>query len=241
MAGDLSDCHNLLSPKLLSLIREAGSKSHLFIDVGCGEGTLTVEAAEIAGKIVGIDVAEERIKQASRIVEDRCLDNVTFRVADGEITDYRSLVSPSRIDAVIANLCMSDSMIIRSWEALDPGGNVIFCCLEEAQWQETGRASRFAYSQERMREVLKKTGFTLEHLSIDREVLQFSTISELETCFSKSPLRPKWEKDGRWMGLMRYFDEGGRTITSKSHMIVKAVKGGKNNKNMKIANCKIQS
>jgi ubiquinone/menaquinone biosynthesis C-methylase UbiE len=54
------------------------------LDVGCGPGTITVGVAEAVkpGKVVGIDVDEERIEQAREEARNRDAGNVAFQVAD---------------------------------------------------------------------------------------------------------------------------------------------------------------
>ena len=218
------DREKWLSPRLLSLIRSSDLAGRSCVDVGCGEGGLTFPASEYVGRILGIDVAEDRIARAKQILLDRGLENVSFRVADADRADYRALVREGRIDGVMANLCMSDPIIDRTSEALDAGGLLLFCCFEETQWKETGRKSRYAYSEERLREVLRRRGFGVGLVRIEREVIEFSTQEEAETYFSVGPLRTRWERDGRWERLMAYFDSGGRTFTARSQFIVRAVR-----------------
>lgn len=51
-------------------------------DVGCGTGTLTVELARFAGKVIGIDLSKEMLRRARAVAKARGVRNVDFRQGD---------------------------------------------------------------------------------------------------------------------------------------------------------------
>ena len=51
-------------------------------DIGCGTGSLTVELARFAEKVIGIDLSQEMLRRARDIAKERQLRNVEFRRGD---------------------------------------------------------------------------------------------------------------------------------------------------------------
>ncbi len=67
-------------PKLCEYLR----KGDHVLDVGCGPGTITLDVAEFVypGKVIGIDIAENAIKDARKAAKERNIENVEFVVRD---------------------------------------------------------------------------------------------------------------------------------------------------------------
>jgi hypothetical protein len=87
------------------------------------------------------------------------------------------------------------------------------------QWKETGKVSRFAYDETRMRSVLKGQGFGVEALEVERDVRRFSSVEE--GLAAAVGLEDRWKADGRWFRYIAFLESGGRTLT-RSHLLVKA-------------------
>jgi hypothetical protein len=87
------------------------------------------------------------------------------------------------------------------------------------QWKETGKVSRFAYDESRMRAALETRGFAVEALEVDRDVRRFDSVEE--GLAAAVGLEDRWKADGRWFRYIAYLEGGGRTLT-RSHLIVKA-------------------
>ena len=51
-------------------------------DIGCGTGTLTLELARFARRVVGIDLSREMIRQARRRAKEKQINNAEFRLGD---------------------------------------------------------------------------------------------------------------------------------------------------------------
>lgn len=207
-----------LSRRLLDLIQSEGFGDKTLLDVGCGWGRLTLALAPRARRLIGIDRDGSAIARAWKFAEEAAIDNVEFKVADAESIDYRGL---GAFDMVVANLCMSDTIIGRSSRALDAGHCLAFACFHMDQWKETEKISSFAYDPARLGEVLDANDFRVEQMEVERDVVEF--ISMDEAIWAIEGMKQKWQADGRWATFMTYLKQGGRQLT-RSHLIVKARK-----------------
>jgi SAM-dependent methyltransferase len=185
------------------------------LDVGTGTGRLALALAPECRRVVGIDRAQDAIVEAGRRAAALGLSNVELVVADAEAVEYDGW----RPDLVVAHLCMSDAIVARAGRALAPGRVLAFVAFHTDQWRETGRASRFAYDEERARRVLVDAGFVVEHMEVEREVRTFGSVEE--ALAAVLGLEERWKVDGRWFHYIKFLEEGGRTLT-RSHLIVKA-------------------
>ena len=171
--------------------------------------------AALCRRVIGVDRAGESIAEAKRLAGRAKVDNVEFVVGDVEAGEYDAW----RPDFVVAHLCMSDAIVARAGRALGPGRVFAFVAFHTDQWKETGRASRFAYDEERARRVLAEGGFVIEHLEVESEVRTFGSVEE--ALAAVIGLGERWKADGRWFHYIRFLEEGGRTLT-RSHLVVKA-------------------
>ena len=64
------------------LSRLASLSGQRVLDVGCGDGRMTMLIAEIAGSVVGIDPNADAIEQARKRVADSRRDSVSFVAED---------------------------------------------------------------------------------------------------------------------------------------------------------------
>ena len=185
------------------------------LDVGTGTGRVALALAPLCRRVIGVDRAADSIAEAKRAAARAGLGNAEFVVGDVEADEY----GPWRPDLVVAHLCMSDAIMARAGRALAPGQAFAFVAFHTDQWRETGRASRFAYDEERARRVLAEAGFAVEHLEIEREVTTFASVEA--ALAAVIGLEERWKVDGRWFHYIKFLEEGGRTLT-RSHLIVKA-------------------
>ena len=188
------------------------------LDVGTGMGRIALAVAPMCRRVVGVDRESDAIEDARRRAAAARIANVEFLVADADVVEYGSLV-PEAPTLVTAHLFMSDALVERSARALASGGVLALVGFHVDQWRETGRASRFAYDEVRMRRVLESHGFRVEHLEVEREVREFASVEE--ALAGAIGLQEKWKSDGRWFRYIKFLEDGGRTLT-RSHLIVKA-------------------
>jgi SAM-dependent methyltransferase len=213
------------SQNLITQILSENIQDKLLLDIGCGRGGLTFALAPYTRCIVGVDISEGEIQQAKEIARQKAFTHLKFIQGDAEKIPYRDFLDGNRPGMIVANLCMSDEIIHKSFEALEKGSCLIFACFHHDQWIESGVPSRFAYTEERLTEILEKTGFTIEFFRIEKEVVKFKSQEEMtDLYFKDSLLKQKWIKDGRWERWLQYIQQGGRFLTAKSHHVVKARK-----------------
>ena len=190
------------------------------LDVGTGTGRIALALAPLCKRVVGIDRESEVIDEARERAARLGLRNVEFVVADADADrmDYRGVLGEAA-SLVTAHLYLSDPLVEKSAQALVPGGALVILGFHVDQWKETGRASRFAYDENRIRRVLDAAGLLVEHLSVERELQTFGSIEE--ALAAAIGLQEKWKSDGRWFRYIKFLEDGGRTLT-RSHLIVKA-------------------
>jgi len=203
------------SPSLLALLDAEPLAELTVLDVGTGAGRLALALAPRCRAVVGVDRDARRIEEARRRAAAAGLGNVRFVVGDVEVEEY----APFKPDLVVAHLCVSDAIAERAGRVLAPGRVFGFVSFHTDQWRETGRASQFAYSEVGVRRLLKRVGFAVEHLEVEREVQTFETVEA--ALMAAAGLEPRWKADGRWSRYVKFLKEGGRTLTW-ARLVVKA-------------------
>lgn len=209
-----------VSPTFWSLLLAESLRDSLVLDVGTGSGRIALALAPLCKAVVGVDRESAAIEEAKGKAKAARIANASFVVADADSIEYGAIVSePPRV--VTAHLFLSDALVERSARVLSPGGALVIVGFHVDQWKETGRASRFAYDEEKMRGVLGQHGFVVEHLAVEREVQTFASVEE--ALAAAIGLQDRWKSDGRWFHYIKFLEDGGRTLT-RSHVIVKARK-----------------
>ncbi len=204
-----------VSPRFLALLAAEGLEGKRALDVGCGQGRVTLWLAPRAKHAVGLDRDRGALAEARRLAGGAGFANVEFHEADVEREEYDRW----RPELVTAHLCASDAIIERSARALAPGQCLALVAFHVEQWKETGKVSRFAYDEARMERALRFHGFAPEVLEVEREVARFGSVEE--GLAAAVGLEDKWRADGRWFRYIKFLEEGGRTLT-RAHLIVKA-------------------
>jgi SAM-dependent methyltransferase len=204
-----------VSPRFLDVLAGEPLAGSRVLDVGCGSGRLSLALAPFSGSVVGLDRDVSALEDARRRAAAAHLANVEFHEADVEAAPYE----PWRPDLVTAHLCASDAIIERAATALRPGACLAMVAFHVDQWKETGRISRFAYDETRMRAALEERGFAVEALEVEQEVRRFASVEE--GLAAAVGLEDRWRIDGRWFRYIAFLESGGRTLT-RSHLLVKA-------------------
>ena len=204
-----------LSPRFLALLGAEGLEGKRALDVGCGAGRLTLWLAPRVKHAVGLDRDAHALAEGRRLATSAGLARVEFHEADVEREEYGSWLP----DLITAHLCASDAIIERAGRALAPGHCLAMVAFHVDQWKETGRVSRFAYDEARMRAALEERGFAVEALEVEQEVRRFASVEE--GLAAAVGLEDRWRTDGRWFRYIAFLESGGRTLT-RSHLLVKA-------------------
>jgi SAM-dependent methyltransferase len=206
-----------LSPAFLELLEAEPLGELTVLDVGTGAGRLALALASRARAVVGVDREARLIDEARKSAAAAGLANLRFVVGDVEVEEY----APFRPDMVVAHLCVSDAIAERAGRVLKQGGVFAFVALHTDQWKETGRPSRFAWGEVGAKRLLKRCGFAVETLAVEREVAEFETVEQ--GLAAAVALQEKWKQDGRWFRYVKFLEEGGRTLT-RARLVVKARK-----------------
>ena len=106
---------DLGAPVIELLAPKAGEK---ILDLGCGDGALTIKLAELGCDVIGVDSSAPQIEGSRRLGLDA-------RVADGERLDFGP-----EFDAVFSNAAIhwmkrADDVIAGVWKALKPSGRFV--------------------------------------------------------------------------------------------------------------------
>jgi SAM-dependent methyltransferase len=208
-----------VSARFLDLLVQEPLDRSRILDVGCGAGRLALALAPASKWVVGLDREASLVQEARQRAAAAHLANVEFHEADVEAESYE----PWRPDVVTAHLCASDAIIERAARALVPGSCLAMVSFHVDQWKETGKVSRFAYDEARMRGALESHGFAVEALEVDRDVRRFDSVEE--GLAAAVGLEDRWKADGRWFRYIAFLEAGGRTLT-RSHLLAKARKQG---------------
>jgi SAM-dependent methyltransferase len=204
-----------VSPRFLDLLAREPLSDLRVLDVGCGSGRLTLALAPAVRSVVGLDRDTAALDEARRRAAVADLANVEFYEADVESVGYEGW----RPELVTAHLCASDAIVERAAAALARGRCLTMVAFHVDQWKETGRVSRFAYDEARMRSTLERVGFQVEALEVERQVQRFGSVEE--GLAAAVGLEDRWRVDGRWFRYIAFLESGGRTLT-RSHLVVKA-------------------
>jgi len=206
-----------ISRAFLTLLENEPFANRTVLDVGTGHGRLALLIAPRCARVIGIDRDEPALADARRAAAAAGHTNVEFVAVDAEAAEY-AVFAP---DAVVAHLCMSSAIAERAGRALSRGAPFAFVAFHADQWRETGRRSRFAWTEDEAASVLTAAGFAIEHLSVERDVREFGSVEE--ALASAIGLAERWRADGRWFRYIKFLEDGGRTLT-RAHLHVKARK-----------------
>jgi ubiquinone/menaquinone biosynthesis C-methylase UbiE len=154
------------------------SDGSLVLDIGCGQGTITLGLAEAAGHVIGVDLDGEEYAEAQRWAAEHKIENVEFRVGSVDSLDFSSdyfdgCLCHSMLETVDHPL----EALIEIKRTLTPGGVIGVACVEygglilagpeeellkrfyavrEEVWQLEGADP---YRGRRLRELLERAGF----------------------------------------------------------------------------------
>ena len=206
-----------LSTAFLEAVKTEPLRDLTVLDAGTGSGRVALALAPWSRAVVGVDRDARAIDEARRKAATAKLTNVRFVVGDIEVEEY----VPFKPELVVAYLCMSDPIAERASRALRAGQVFAFVALHNDQGKETGRPSRFAYGETGVRRLLKRTGFAVELLEVERDVKNFASVEE--GLAAAVGLQERWKVDGRWFKYVKFLEDGGRTLT-RAQLIVKARK-----------------
>ena len=103
----------------------------LVLDVGCGQGTITIDLAGTAGHVVGVDLSEEKFGDARNYAADHGIGNVEFRVGSVDALDFPA----DHFDACLCHSMLETldhplDALVEIKRTLKVGGVVGVACVE---------------------------------------------------------------------------------------------------------------
>jgi ArsR family transcriptional regulator len=115
-------------------------------DIGCGTGSLTVELARFAGKVIGVDLSQEMLRRARQGIRERELRNVEFRRGDAlDLPLETGSVDAAFCVMVLHFLAEPERAVAELCRITRPGGSVIVVDLVQhrQQWMREQMAHRW--------------------------------------------------------------------------------------------------
>jgi SAM-dependent methyltransferase len=113
------------------------------VDIGCGTGLTTREAARAAapGRVVGVDVSERMLERARQLTAAEGLDNVRYELGDAQVHRFR----PAGFDVAISRfgtMFFSDpaAAFANIAVALRPEGRLVLLVWQRLERNEWARA-----------------------------------------------------------------------------------------------------
>jgi ArsR family transcriptional regulator len=134
------------------------------VDLGCGEGYLTIEAARWARRVVAIDRSRDVLTRAAALAKRRKLGNITWKRGEFE----RAPVKDVSADLVLLSQALHhaehpDRVLSEAARILRPGGRVLILDLRAhaEEWVRSKLGDRWlGFTDERLRALLAAAGFT---------------------------------------------------------------------------------
>jgi ubiquinone/menaquinone biosynthesis C-methylase UbiE len=115
-------------------------------DIGCGTGSLTLELARFAHKVIGIDLSKEMLRRAREIAKEKAIRNVEFRHADA----LNLPLDARGVDAVFCVMVLHflpdpGRAIAELCRVTRPGGSVVLVDLVQhrQEWMREQMAHRW--------------------------------------------------------------------------------------------------
>lgn len=103
----------------------------LVLDVGCGQGTITIGLAGTAGHVVGVDLSEEKFGDARNYAADHGIGNAGFRVGSVDALDFPA----DHFDACLCHSMLETldhplDALVEIKRTLKPDGVIGVACVE---------------------------------------------------------------------------------------------------------------
>lgn len=126
--------------QFLALLHEMRFKGNeTVLDIGCGPGVLSLEAASKLpeGRLVGIDVAEGMIKLARRLALEQSVGNAEFKTGDAMTLDFEE----NNFDAVISSNAFpwvdnQEQFLTELFRVMKPNGRMGLVSLSRIVYRE---------------------------------------------------------------------------------------------------------
>ncbi|GAA1775924.1 class I SAM-dependent methyltransferase [Actinomadura chokoriensis] len=167
---------------------------HHILDIGCGAGQTTRDAARAAreGSVLGVDVSAPAIDRARELARADGLDNVTFRLADAQVHRF----PPERFDLAMSRfgtMFFADpaAAFANINRALRPGGRLVMLVWQAPEHNEWDVVIRRALAEPEEPLAPDRAGpdaFSLSDPSTVREVLRSAGFTDIAITDVREPV-----------------------------------------------------
>ncbi len=150
----------------LEVLRQAGIGTGMrVLDLGCGAGDLSLQAADLvgpSGSVLGVDRSPQAVQWAGRRAADLEVNHLRFQAADLETIDL-----PLTFDALIGRFVLMflvdpTTTLARMVDRLNPRGIVAFIETDLAVARSIPAVSRVETVLEWIRETFRRSGINLD-------------------------------------------------------------------------------
>ncbi|HEV2779693.1 MAG TPA: methyltransferase domain-containing protein [Actinophytocola sp.] len=152
------------------------------LDIGCGTGQTTRDAARVAASAVGVDVSERMLKVARRRAAEEGLRNIAFELADAQTHPF----PPAHFDLAISRfgtMFFADPVaaFTNIARALRPGARLVMLVWQSADRQEWSTAVRQALAPGRELPAAAGPGaFSLADPAVVAKILSAAGFSDVD-------------------------------------------------------------
>src|SRR5688572_1464171 len=88
--GDFTRIADTMRQSGEALVRRIGvSRGQKVLDLGCGDGTTAIPAAQLGAEVLGVDIARNLVDAGNRRAKEKGLANITFQ--EGDATNLGAL------------------------------------------------------------------------------------------------------------------------------------------------------
>ena len=145
------------------------------VDIGCGTGLTTREAARAAapGRVVGVDVSERMLERARQVTAAERLDNVRYELGDAQVHRF----DPAGFDVAISRfgaMFFSDpgAAFANIAAALRPEGRLVLLVWQRHEHNEWARAIDAALGDAAQPPPLAADPFSLGDAEVTARILE---------------------------------------------------------------------
>ena len=137
----------------------------VFMDVGCGYGFFTIQAARIVGekgKVYGVDISDSAIERLKRKASDEGLTNITAKVGEAEETVFCEDCADMVFYGTVLHDFRDPAKVLRNAkQMIKENGKLV-----DLDWKKKtivfGPPLRIRFSEEQAQTLIKQAGFKVE-------------------------------------------------------------------------------
>jgi ubiquinone/menaquinone biosynthesis C-methylase UbiE len=137
----------------------------VFMDIGCGYGYFTIQAAQLVGekgRVYAVDIDDSAIERLKRKASDEGLTNITAKVGEAEETVFCEECADIVFYSTVLHDFRDPAKVLRNAKLmLKPSGTLV-----NLDWKKKatvfGPPLRIRFSEEQAQTLIRQAGFTIE-------------------------------------------------------------------------------